>query len=222
MKMIKTLSDIEEDVINCSRCDLFSRRQNSIVGTFPQTKNGILFVAKAPGKIEDITGTPLTGPHGRIFTETVFETLNLTRKDYNISYCVKCYPNINGITIEPSKETLFWCAEHLFDQIELLDPLIIIALGGIVTSFFLRRKDFQFKTRKINMDQFMGHLYKTKSALYNKEYFLFTMKDPFKWHKNKRILAQAKTHLMLVGEYINEIKSGKDMEDILRSSPTVS
>lgn len=221
--MPKTLPEIEEDVITCTRCNLHSKRTQPVIGSYPIKKNGILFIGEAPHKLEDTIGIPMLGGTGRVFTTCIYETLGLERKDYNILYCVKCFPNIKNIKIEPEQESIFWCAEYLYEQIHLLEPSIIITLGNIALLALLRRRDFFFKKRKrINTNKFMGHLYKAKSIIYNEEYYVVPLRDPFKWLKCKKIREEAKEQLLLVSNYLDEIKSGKSMEDILRNSPSVS
>jgi DNA polymerase len=85
----------------------------------------ILFIGEAPGKKEDLEGKPFIGASGKFLSE-MLATINLKREDIYITNVVKYRPPENR---DPSQEEKEDCRQWLVDQVNIIDPLLIVTLG---------------------------------------------------------------------------------------------
>jgi DNA polymerase len=97
-----------------------------------------MIIGEAPGKEEDETGKPFVGSAGR-YLDHVLEGTGLDREDFFISNVVKCRPPKNRT---PKAIEVGTCtANYLFEQIELINPKLIMLLGGVSTKAVLGEKN---------------------------------------------------------------------------------
>jgi len=92
----------------------------------------ILFVGEAPGKNEDLQGTPFVGAAGK-FLEEMFRSIGLSREDVYITNIVKYRPPDNR---DPHPEEIADCVPWLREQIILIDPVVIVTLGRHAMNHF--------------------------------------------------------------------------------------
>jgi uracil-DNA glycosylase len=92
----------------------------------------VLLVGEAPGAQEDATGVPFVGRAGQLL-DTLLEEAGLPREQVAVSNVVKCRPPGNR---KPRRSEVQRCRPWLERQIELLDPLLIVALGGTAAEWF--------------------------------------------------------------------------------------
>lgn len=85
----------------------------------------ILFIGEAPGYHEDRQGRPFVGASGRLL-ERLLADIGLKREDVFITNVVKCRPPGNR---DPLPEEIQACQPWLQQQIDLIDPLVIVTLG---------------------------------------------------------------------------------------------
>jgi DNA polymerase len=86
-----------------------------------------MFVGEAPGQQEDETGVPFVGAAGQLFDRYLF-AVDLPRESVYIANILKCRPPRNRDPL-PAEEDA--CIEHLYKQIEIINPKIIVCLGRI-------------------------------------------------------------------------------------------
>lgn len=96
----------------------------------------ILFIGEAPGKNEDLQGIPFIGAAGKFLNE-MLASIQLERKDIYITNVVKYRPPENR---DPLPEEKAACREWLVEQINLIDPALIITLGRHAMENFLPGK----------------------------------------------------------------------------------
>jgi DNA polymerase len=88
----------------------------------------VMLIGEAPGREEDETGRPFVGAAGR-FLDHVLEGTGINRDDLFITNIVKCRPPNNRTPRVGEVET---CASnYLFEQIEVINPVLIALLGGV-------------------------------------------------------------------------------------------
>ncbi|MEA3322894.1 MAG: uracil-DNA glycosylase [Patescibacteria group bacterium] len=85
----------------------------------------IMFIGEAPGKKEDEIGEPFVGAAGKFLSE-LLATIDLKREDIYITNIVKYRPPNNR---DPLPEEVVDCQLWLQEQINLIDPVLIIPLG---------------------------------------------------------------------------------------------
>ncbi|MFA7116565.1 MAG: uracil-DNA glycosylase [Bacteroidales bacterium] len=122
----ETLEELEAITENCSACDLCKHR-NKIVFGEGNPHADIMCIGEGPGYYEDREGKPFIGKSGQLL-DKIFHACGLDRyKDIYIGNIVKCHPPENR---NPTTEERNTCIQYLFRQIDLIDPKIIILLGG--------------------------------------------------------------------------------------------
>jgi DNA polymerase len=96
-----------------------------------------MIIGEAPGKEEDVSGHPFVGASGR-FLNSVLEGTGFDRNDFFITNIVKCRPPKNRT---PRKLEVDTCtSNYLFEQIEIIDPELIVLLGGVAAKKILSVK----------------------------------------------------------------------------------
>ena len=99
-----------------------------------KTSAKVMLIGEAPGREEDETGHPFVGAAGR-FLDDVLEGAGVKRDDLFITNIVKCRPPKNRAPRVNEIETCV--SNYLFEQIELIDPRLIMLLGGVAAKKIL-------------------------------------------------------------------------------------
>lgn len=96
---------------------------------------GVMFVGEAPGENENRTGTPFIGAAGKIWEELLESILKLKRSDVYITNVVKYRP-MNPENRDPTPYEIHSSLPYLTQEINLLQPKVIVPLGRIATRAF--------------------------------------------------------------------------------------
>jgi uracil-DNA glycosylase family 4 len=91
-----------------------------------------MFVGEAPGADEDEQGEPFVGKAGQLLTK-IIETMGLKRESVYIANILKCRPDTPGQSAgnrKPRPEEMETCIPYLHEQIDLIRPKVLVALGG--------------------------------------------------------------------------------------------
>lgn len=120
------LEAISRHVSQCSLCsELASTRKNVVAGE-GNPRARLVFVGEAPGGDEDEQGRPFVGRAGKLLTK-IISAMGLERKDVFICNTLKCRPPGNR---DPRPEEKKNCWPFLRQQLEIIQPEIIVALGS--------------------------------------------------------------------------------------------
>ncbi|MCD6056108.1 MAG: polymerase [Gammaproteobacteria bacterium] len=119
-------------VAGCQACGLAKGRTQTVFGVGNQ-KADILLVGEAPGFHEDRQGEPFVGRAGQLLT-AMLAAIDLERKDVFIANILKCRPPNNR---DPQPLEVATCTPYLLEQIQLIQPKLIVALGRIAAHFLL-------------------------------------------------------------------------------------
>ncbi len=141
--MYGSLREIETKVKNCHLCPLAKSRKNVVFGEGNPNAN-LMFVGEGPGANEDETGKPFVGRAGMLLTKIIENVLHLKRSDVYIANIVKCRPPNNRV---PTLEEVAACKPYLMEQIALIKPKIIVALGS--TAYHHLTDDYDMPISKI-------------------------------------------------------------------------
>jgi len=117
---------LQERVQNCTRCPLHATRTRTVFGTGNRNADWLI-IGEAPGHDEDREGEPFVGRAGKLLTEMLL-AVGYQRKDVYIANILKCRPPNNR---DPSQEEVACCHDYLERQIELIQPVLILAVGRI-------------------------------------------------------------------------------------------
>lgn len=93
----------------------------------------IYFLGEAPGKIEDLKGRPFVGNSGKLLDKAL-ESIGLKREDVYITSVVRFRPPENR---DPKPSEIAAFAPYVDEEIEIIDPKVIITLGRFSLIKFL-------------------------------------------------------------------------------------
>lgn len=160
------LLQINDDWVACQRCELHRCRSgNEIVFGEGNPEADVLIIGEAPGEEEDRTGIPFVGPSGILLNKILANVtddveirglcdwaaknpsqigqkrlndavMSWRQKDFFITNVVACRPADNGT---PSNLTLKACWERVWNIIQVVDPMIIFAVGKVPTVTVMKR-----------------------------------------------------------------------------------
>lgn len=129
----KALEAIRARLEKCNCCSLCKTAKNIVFGEGNHDAD-IMFIGEAPGAVEDQTGRPFVGPAGKLLTDIIEKGMGLTRQDVYIANITKCRPPGNR---DPLPEEIRECIGFLDEQIKVIEPKVIIALGKIAAQTLL-------------------------------------------------------------------------------------
>ena len=129
----KGLNYLSKQVETCNLCELHKFRTNTVFGIGNKNADWLV-IGEAPGADEDLKGEPFVGRAGKLLNSMLF-SLNLQRKDVFIANILKCRPPKNR---DPKPDEVKACEQYLRQQIKLINPKIILALGRIAAQNLLK------------------------------------------------------------------------------------
>jgi uracil-DNA glycosylase len=127
------LEALATQIRSCVQCPLHTTRTKAVPGEGALSAR-IMLIGEAPGREEDLSGQPFVGAAGR-FLDEVLAGSGVDRRDLFITNTVKCRPENNR---PPRKREVDTCTSlYLFEQIELINPALIMVLGSVATKKLL-------------------------------------------------------------------------------------
>ena len=137
---------------NCRNCPL-SKSRNKIVFGMGSVNPEVLFIGEGPGYEEDRRGLPFVGRAGELL-DKILAAISLSRQTVYIANVVKCHPmknprrpDLRGNDRPPEPPEMEACRPILEEQIEILNPPLICALGSTSAKALLRTEDGITKLR---------------------------------------------------------------------------
>jgi DNA polymerase len=121
------LDAIRKRLEGCQCCSLCKNAQHVVFGEGDPDAD-VMFIGEAPGAVEDETGRPFVGPAGKLLTDIIEKGMGLKRSDVYIANIAKCRPPGNR---DPLPEEIRECIGFLEEQIRVIQPKVIVALGKI-------------------------------------------------------------------------------------------
>jgi DNA polymerase len=124
---------IRDHIGDCTRCPLaYAGRRNIVFGDGDPNAR-LMFVGEGPGADEDTSGIPFVGKAGQLLNNMI-AAMGLKREQVYIANIVKCRPPANR-TPEPVEAST--CSPFLLEQIDVIRPEVIVALGGTAATYLL-------------------------------------------------------------------------------------
>lgn len=125
----------------CVKCPhLASSRKNVVFGV-GSIDAELMFVGEAPGADEDEQAEPFVGKAGQLLTR-IIETMGLQRGDVYIGNILKCRPDTPDQSAgnrKPTPAEMQTCLPYLHEQIDLIRPRVLVALGGTAMEGLLNK-----------------------------------------------------------------------------------
>lgn len=115
----------ETQVKGCVKCSLCEARTQTVFGQGnPDAR--LVFVGEAPGYEEDKQGLAFVGRAGELLSRMIV-AMHLTRDDVFICNVLKCRPPNNR---DPSADEILSCSPYLMEQLAIIQPQVLVALGA--------------------------------------------------------------------------------------------
>ncbi len=137
MNNILEFESLKKVCLDCKQCALSKTRTNVVFGRGnPNTK--IFIIGEGPGHNEDMEGLAFVGRAGKLL-DAAFQSVGIdTNRDCYISNIVKCRPPNNR---KPQNEEIESCSTWLDQQINLINPKIIVLAGSTAVESYLNIKE---------------------------------------------------------------------------------
>ena len=128
------LQSLRSEIGDCTRCKLHGLGRRQIVFGVGNPHAELMFVGEAPGADEDVKGEPFVGRAGQLLTK-IIEAIQLKREDVYLANVIKCRPPGNR---NPEPDEVSTCEPFLAQQIAIIRPKVIVALGTFAAHLLLK------------------------------------------------------------------------------------
>jgi DNA polymerase len=126
------LAHLAERASICQKCPHLAARRTQVVFGVGDPEARIMFVGEAPGEDEDRQGEPFVGRAGQLLTKMIV-AMGVERAQVYIANILKCRPDMppgSPGNRKPTGEEMDTCLPYLRAQIDVIQPQVMIALGG--------------------------------------------------------------------------------------------
>ena len=127
------LDELRHNIEDCHQCPLAASRNKFVFGA-GRADARLVFIGEAPGAEEDRRGEPFVGRAGKLLTDMI-NAMGLTRRDVYIGNILKCRPPSNRT---PTVVEMAVCLPYIIQQIQIIQPQVICALGATALKGLLR------------------------------------------------------------------------------------
>lgn len=125
-------ADLRNRALACVKCQHLAAARKNVVFGVGNIDASLMFVGEAPGADEDEQGEPFVGKAGQLLTR-IIQTMGFTRDSVYIANILKCRPDTPGQTAgnrKPTSDEMATCIPYLHEQIDLIRPRVLVALGA--------------------------------------------------------------------------------------------
>jgi uracil-DNA glycosylase family 4 len=138
-KKLDELTAVNQRVRACVKCpNLASSRTQTVFGVGNPDAD-LMFVGEAPGADEDAQGEPFVGRAGQLLTK-IIKAMGFAREEVYIANILKCRPDTPGSSFgnrPPTPREMQTCRPYLLEQINIIKPKVIVALGAVAVEGML-------------------------------------------------------------------------------------
>lgn len=143
-------AELRARALACVKCPHLVTTRKSVVFGVGDINAQLLFVGEAPGADEDKQGEPFVGRAGQLLTR-IIQATGLTRDTVYIANVLKCRPDTPGQSYgnrRPRADEMATCLPYLLEQIQLIQPRVIVALGGTAVEGLFAMSDARITQRR--------------------------------------------------------------------------
>jgi DNA polymerase len=129
---VAAMDELRQRVLPCQKCPHLAAARKTVVFGVGDPNASLLFVGEAPGADEDEQGEPFVGKAGQLLTR-IIRTMGLAREAVYIANILKCRPDTPGQSAgnrKPTLDEMRTCQPYLLEQIDIIQPKVIVALGA--------------------------------------------------------------------------------------------
>jgi len=128
----RAMAELRQRALVCVKCPHLAAARRNVVFGVGDINAQLMFVGEAPGFDEDQQGEPFVGAAGQLLTK-IIQATGLSRQTVYIANILKCRPDTPGQATgnrKPTPEEMNTCLPYLQEQIDLIQPKVLVALGG--------------------------------------------------------------------------------------------
>ncbi|MEQ8195307.1 MAG: uracil-DNA glycosylase, partial [Rhodospirillales bacterium] len=148
------------EVKNCTACKRMCGSQRVLNRSAGFLDAKIFFIGEAPGRLgADATGIPFHGDVAGHNFEKLLSHVGISRNEIFVSNAVLCNPkNEKGNNVPPNEKEILNCSSFLRRQIEIIDPKIVVTLGGtaLKATSLIEKHNLQLKNHVRTINKWMG------------------------------------------------------------------
>jgi uracil-DNA glycosylase family 4 len=138
----ESLTSVRERVRACTKCAHLACSRTQTVFGVGNPDADLMFIGEAPGVDEDQQGEPFVGRAGQLLTR-ILKAMNFAREDVYIANILKCRPDTPRGSFgnrPPTPKEMQTCRPYLVEQIEIIQPTVLVALGAVAVEGLLGRR----------------------------------------------------------------------------------
>ena len=139
LEKIASLNAIRERVRVCTKCAHLACSRTQTVFGVGNPDADLMFIGEAPGADEDQQGEPFVGRAGQLLTR-ILKAMNFEREEVYIANILKCRPDTPPGRFgnrPPTPTEMQTCRPYLVEQIEVIQPSVLVALGAVAVEGLL-------------------------------------------------------------------------------------
>ena len=134
---------LNKKIENCAKCRLSKTRKHVLCGEGIINAK-LMLVAQAPGLKEDEQGRMFIGPSGKVLDD-LLQSNNIKRNGLYMTNLIKCMlPNYR----KPKQDEIDICSDYVDEEIELINPTVLVPLGHYATKYLLKRHNLEIPPKK--------------------------------------------------------------------------
>ncbi len=145
---------LSKRIRDCKACVLAQTRTHALPGA-GNDQARLMIIAQAPGDQEDLEQRHFIGPSGQVFDQLLSHA-HVSRNDLFLTNLLKCRLPKNR---RPKQREIEACLPFLQEEVEIVDPEILVPLGFYATRSVLILNNIQFPQAKSDSAQFFGRLF---------------------------------------------------------------
>jgi len=133
------LAIVNERVSACVKCPNLANSRTQTVFGVGNSDADLMFVGEAPGADEDSQGEPFVGRAGQLLTK-IIRAMGFAREEVYIANVLKCRPDTPESSYgnrPPTPLEMQTCRPYLIEQIDIIRPKVIVALGAVAVEGLL-------------------------------------------------------------------------------------
>ncbi|HEY1582123.1 MAG TPA: uracil-DNA glycosylase [Chthoniobacterales bacterium] len=143
------LRSLAERVAVCRQCQKLAASRTQTVFGVGNPEAELMFIGEAPGADEDRQGEPFVGRAGQLLTK-IIAAMGFSREEIYIANILKCRPAMPPGAPgnrPPTPNEMKTCLPYLTEQIEIIAPKVLVALGATAVEGLLGRRETMSKVR---------------------------------------------------------------------------
>jgi uracil-DNA glycosylase family 4 len=173
MDKLARITALKESWANCEKCELATRRKAAdnrqlVFGT-GNLDAEIMVIGEGPGSKEEETGRPFVGASGELL-DAYFEDREYPRSKVFITNLVSCRSCVKVklnrgddavMDMPPSRSSISACSPRLYEQIYVVDPVIIVALGATALKALANDEALKVMKKEVTLKNWLGEVFTT-------------------------------------------------------------